>query len=299
MSEQAVDLQRLERIRAAFPDLALTDLHVNRDGLANDVVIVGGARVFRFPKHDWAAQLLVREAGVLELVRRYVDVAVPDFDVRTPDMVSYRFLPGDPLMVDDLRRWPAADQDAVAATLAHFLRQLHTIPRDVLAAHAIPVADAARSVDDWRSLYANVEREVMPLLMRDAQEWTRRLFRPLLDDPTFLVHTPVLINGDIGPYHVLCNRDARRVTGIIDFGTAGLGDPAVDLACLLNNYGETFLRRMDRSYPLDAATVERARFYAGTLELQWLLGGLRSDDRSWFAVHIGRARDVMPLGSGW
>jgi hypothetical protein len=32
---------------------------------------------------------------------------------------------------------------------------------------------------------------------------------------------------------------------------------------------------------------------------QWLLGGLRSGDASWFAVHIGQARDVMPVGSGW
>jgi hypothetical protein len=26
--------------------------------------------------------------------------------------------------------------------------------------------------------------------------------------------------------------------------------------------------------------------------------GLRSDDKSWFGVHIGRARDVLPVGSG-
>jgi hypothetical protein len=45
--------------------------------------------------------------------------------------------------------------------------------------------------------------------------------------------------------------------------------------------------------------MECARFWAGTLELQWVLGGIRTGDLSWFMVHIESARDVMPVGSGW
>ncbi|MEZ4583991.1 MAG: phosphotransferase [Caldilineaceae bacterium] len=89
----------------------------------------------------------------------------------------------------------------------------------------------------------------------------------------------MLINGDIGPYHVLCDRDARLITGIIDFGTAGLGDPAVDLPCLLNSYGESFLRRMDRTYPLDVAGRTGTILCGNAGTPQWLLGGLRSDDK--------------------
>jgi aminoglycoside 2''-phosphotransferase len=108
------------------------------------------------------------------------------------------------------------------------------------------------------------------------------------------------MNGDLGPYHLLYNPQTRRLNGVIDFGTAGLGDPATDFGCLIDQFGETFVRLMAPTYPDMAQHIERARFWAGTLELQWLLGGLRyPDEPDWFMVHIGRARDVLPIGSGW
>jgi len=42
--------------------------------------------------------------------------------------------------------------------------------------------------------------------------------------------------------------------------------------------------------------IDRARFYAGTFELQWVLGGIRSGDNDWFTAHLDRARDVQPYG---
>jgi aminoglycoside 2''-phosphotransferase len=135
--------------------------------------------------------------------------------------------------------------------------------------------------------------------MSSAKEWVEHLFAPLVEDNRFMQYTPVLIHGDLGSYHILCERTPYRVNGIIDFGTAGRGDPEADFACLINAYGETFLRRMAKYYPMIKERIEQARFWAGTLELQWLLGGVRSTDLSWFMVHIGRARDVQPLGSGW
>lgn len=68
---------------------------------------------------------------------------------------------------------------------------------------------------------------------------------------------------------------------------------------MINTYGETFLRRMAKYYPKIGEAIERARFMAGALELEWVLSGVRNSDLSMFVVHIGRARDVMPPGSGW
>ena len=67
---------------------------------------------------------------------------------------------------------------------------------------------------------------------------------------------------------------------------AGWGDPATDSACLIDVYGETFLRRLATHCPAIEEHIERARFWAGTLELQWFLTGLRSKGVSWFTVHM-------------
>jgi aminoglycoside 2''-phosphotransferase len=236
---------------------------------------------------------------MLALARRHVALSLPDFDVVQKDMVSYRFIPGAPLLRDDVLRDDEATQEALAQTLARFLQQLHAIPAAELAAHDIPRSATARSRQDWFALYKETEEKLFPLLMSDAKEWVQRLFAPVLADPDFTACQPVFVNGDLAPYHILCDQPRGRINGIVDFGTAGLGDPAVEFSCIINVYGESFLRRMARYDPALAEHVERARFWAGTLELQWLLGGLRTQDPSWFAVHLGRARDVWPVGSGW
>ena len=50
--------------------------------------------------------------------------------------------------------------------------------------------------------------------------------------------------------------------GIIDFGHASVGDPAIDFAGLCISNGEPFLRRCARAYPLIDLCWERIRFYA-------------------------------------
>ena len=65
---------------------------------------------------------------------------------------------------------------------------------------------------------------------------------------------------------------------MIDFGLAGLGDPATDLASLINSYGESLVGKMINVYPEMEDLLPRARFYAQAIELQWALLGIESGD---------------------
>lgn len=288
-----------QRIQKLMPDLPLKQVEYNHEGLVNDIVIVDRQRVFRFARTDWACDLLQDEARMLALARKYSEIPLPDIDVLERDLASYPYLAGTPLLRDDLYHLPPARRQELAETLGRFLHRLHNLPAQVLEAHAVPPSVTNRTLADWRQLHEDVQRRVSPLLMSDAKEWVRRLFRPLELNERFMQSELAFVNGDLAPYHILFDPGQRQICGLIDFGTAGLGDPAVDLACLINNYGEAFVHLMLPVYPELPELIERARFWNGTLELQWLLGGLRTDDPSWFAVHIGRARDVLPLGSGW
>jgi aminoglycoside phosphotransferase (APT) family kinase protein len=122
-------------------------------------------------------------------------------------------------------------------------------------------------------------------------------FAPVRTAQVDLGYRPVLIHGDLAQYHILYQGVTADLTGIIDFGTPGLGDPACDFAVIISMYGERFLRRMALAYPGITEVLDRARFWAGTMELQWALAGLRSGDRSWLVAHIGRARDMGPIGA--
>jgi len=290
----------LERIRAAFPDLPLATVRVDPDGLFNTVLIVDEQWVCRFAKNEHGIQALAREVDILDLVRRHVDLAVPTFEYQEPDFVAYRLIQGNPLNRQDLVELDLSQQDRLADQLATFLRQLHAISPAELQRRGIADSDAQRTPEDWLQLYADVERDVFPLLWRDQRDWVDRHFAPLRTAQLDLAYQPVLIHGDLAQYHILFqSRVTPDLVGIIDFGTAGLGDPAGDFAVVISMYGERFLRRMARAYPAIADALDRARFWAGTMELQWALAGLRSDDRSWFVAHIGRARDMGRIGTPW
>ncbi len=106
--------------------------------------------------------------------------------------------------------------------------------------------------------------------------------------------TPLLVHRDLASYHILYDAEGGRLAGVIDFGMAGAGDPASDWACLISTYGESFVRRMHTFYPFDQATLDRARFLAGAVELEWALIGVQNKDPSMLLVHLGRARDSLP-----
>jgi aminoglycoside 2''-phosphotransferase len=287
----------LQRIQARFPDLTISSLYEDRDGLVNDVVIVNDELVFRFPKDAQARQALAREAQILDLVRTHVEMPVPHFEHREDDLVVYRLISGDPLERDDILIQDEATQERLAGQLATFLRQLHAIPAQAVAPGPVAPLDPAQRRERYRHRLDEIERELFPLLMNSAKQWVRRLFAPVLDGRVGLEYTPVLIHDDLASYHIRYDRAARRISGVIDFGTARLGDPAADFALLINAYGESFLRRMSRSYPAITESLDRARFMAGAIELEWALNGLRSNDLSWLLCHIGRARDVLPIGA--
>ena len=40
-----------------FPNLSLEEVESNFEGMVNDVLIVNGVRVFRFPKSEWAREM--------------------------------------------------------------------------------------------------------------------------------------------------------------------------------------------------------------------------------------------------
>jgi aminoglycoside 2''-phosphotransferase len=298
----ATDVKYLNRIRECFPRLVVETVRANRDGLINDVLIVNEQLVFRFPKNEtWARDLLTNEIKVIQLARYYLDVQIPQIEYHAADMMAYRFISGSALQRNDILVLDENTQDEIACQLATYLKQLHSIPMDDVARHQITQSDTNRDHQVWVRLFEDVKSELFPLMMPHAREWVVRHFAPVLADEGFMNYQPCLINGDTTPYHILFDKQARRISGIIDFGTAGIGDPSADFATSIYFYGESFLRRMAKFYPEIRDVVDRARFWAGTLELQWALSGIRAQNAgwSWLTVHLGSARDVMPVGIEW
>ena len=277
-----------QRIRQIAPDLTITSVSINDEGLLNDVVVVNSELIFRFPKHEYASKHLKDEAHILRLLQNYLTLRVPSPLYETDDCLAYRMIPGETLRRDMLMKLAPSDQQAVADQLAQFFNELHGVP----VSDDMPMADALMKYEGWTDSYERIREKVFPLLLPHVRDWVSEHFESHLADRSNFEYELKLVNTDIPPYHIMYDRESKRINGVIDFGCAGLGDPAIDFGIIIYNYGEAFMDRFYAGYPAAERYLKRARFYAGAHEVRWLLTGVERGEPFWFGVHVGGAKDM-------
>jgi aminoglycoside phosphotransferase (APT) family kinase protein len=209
-----------------------------------NVLILDDAWVVRWPRHELAVEEIEHEVELLPALGPLLPVDVPQFEYvsREPWLVAYRLIRGEPLVAED------------PAGLRAFLDALH----------AVDVAGIPAPRPDWLDTYreqaGEFRRVVLPLLDRDERSHGEAL---LAETETLVGFDPTLTHSDLGPEHLLV-RDGKLV-GVIDWGDARIGDPAIDYAWPLNGPFP--------GWDVDAELRRRARIYHR-------LG-------PWFEVHYG------------
>lgn len=283
----------LKRIRQVFaqiaPDHSIRSYTINRDGLANHIVIVNGKHVFRFALGEYGRKAMQSEQYVLRVIQGKLPLPVPVPFYQDSELMAYEFLPGQALTRGVLLGLPEAVQQSLANQLGDFLFHLHQ-----LTDAGLPETLAPISANTWQQLAQRIHTKVFPLLLPHQRAWAEEVLH-FIDDPSKFCGPVGLIHGDLAPYHILYHPLEQKLSGVIDFGVAGAGDPASDLGCLLQSYGLGFVQRMRSAYPGLNQILPRARFYAQAIELQWVLLGLESGEAFWFTAHLGAARDDLPL----
>jgi aminoglycoside 2''-phosphotransferase len=136
----------------------------------------------------------------------------------------------------------------------------------------------------WREMYERFRSKLFPFMRPDACAWVTKQFEDFLSDELNCSYVPSLIHGDFGPSNILYNAQTGDISGILDFGSAGWGDPALDFAALSGpvSYPESFLERFSSLYPGIDALLSRSRFYTGTFALQEALYGIEDNDQKAF-----------------
>ena len=81
------------------------------------------------------------------------------------------------------------------------------------------------------------------------------------------------------------------IRGVIDFGSAGLDDPAIDLGFVsfwgASFLGKPFVEQLYDRYGMSASLARRVRFFESMIALLVALGGLQSGDREAFELGLG------------
>lgn len=286
MTEWQVAPEDSALIAALAPDLIIHS--VRRDnGQFNDVLIVNNAWVFRFPKSSATLLSMPNEVAILRALAGRLPLPTPapcyvNFMAPRPGF-GYALLPGAPLSREWIATAPAPVCDQIAQRLGEFLRALHTLPPEPLDGQ--PLQD---SIEQWAELFDNIHDHLFPFMRSDARDEVAGRFEAFLAVAQSS-WTPVPRHGDFGSGNILYDAEAGAVSGVIDFGSAGLGDPAVDIAAL-STLGQPIRDRALVAYPEAAGYLDRAAFYRSTFALQQAWYGLRDGSQDDFEDGIARYR---------
>jgi aminoglycoside 2''-phosphotransferase len=278
----------VQRVRALRPKMEIRSIEANTNGLLNDVLIVNRDLVFRFAKTDASKPALRREARLLQLLDGRLSLSIPKPLHIEEDLMVYPFIEGSDLTRTVFMRSQEEDRRRLARQIGTFLNELHSVP----LGEDIPDTTAPVTRGAWEAIREDLRERLYPLMLPHQVDWANHLLDEALASASFFEYDPVLIHGDLAPYHILYRPSPHRIWGFIDFGVAGRGDPANDLALLIQAYGESTLPLMLEHYPQGKAHLKRARFYAEAIELQWALNGIKTREAFWFLAHLGGARDI-------
>lgn len=225
---------------------------VNEAGLDYRVVMASDATgrkwVLRVPRRADVSEGMAAETRVLDLVAPVLaedGVAVPDWQVRSPELIAYPALPGAPGLTLSGAGEPEWHMDPAspdyAERLGRLLARLHSITPEQAEAAGVEVRTPARVRQAWRDDVARVSEAftVSPVL---AEAW-----RAWLEDDTCWPERTVMTHGEIYPAHVLFDEEGT-ITGVLDWTTARVDDPARDLSAQYGAAGEEMLRATLTAY---------------------------------------------------
>ncbi|MCI1982479.1 MAG: phosphotransferase [Oscillospiraceae bacterium] len=260
----------LDYIREQCPGLPLEDAAFNfLDGTHSDLVTVNKNTVFRFPKYDWSTCYLTNAARAVRLAGKHVEMTLPNLVQLEGGTVTYRFLPGRPLLRRELVQNKSLEQYSMAKQIGLFLTQLHSIPVEEAKAGQLEDRFSDKDHAYWENRCREIQKKLFPYCDHSQRKAIRLIFRDALETEGFFSGRPAVIHGNLSPLHILYNEEKHRISAITGFGSCCIGDPAIDTGCLLACYGKTFVLRAGEYDPAVQEQMERAKFYAALQRLEW------------------------------
>jgi aminoglycoside phosphotransferase (APT) family kinase protein len=256
-------------------------MHALASGFSNLVYEMGDGNVRRVPRTPEAQEGCLRQCRFLPRLASYLPVLIPLPSDCDGAMMIYRKLEGEPLQP---RMLGQLDRMQLARDIADFMSALHSIPAHDAADWGMP------AISRTARLLAAADR-VLPAI---PSEWrTAALFwRERFEE---LPHADVPIHGDLWYENILISPRTGRLSGVLDFDEASIGDPAWDLATQMH-CGRRFATLVFEAYPSkDVSMWARAEALFRLRPFEGLDWALQYGDTVEFEDGLRKLQDVGVL----
>jgi aminoglycoside phosphotransferase (APT) family kinase protein len=247
------DIPLVSRLLATqFPRWADLPLRpVEPAGTDNAIYRLGDSMAVRLPRIDWAVRQPVKEHAWLPRLARHLSLAIPEPLALGEPGEGYpwrwsicTWLPGEPASRDHLD-----DPGAAAIDLARFVHELEAID----AVDGPPPDGRGEPLDTRDEACRASIAEVGEGIDRTwaEAEWDAALAAPAWAGAAVWIH------GDLDARNLLATRG--RLSGVLDWGSLAVGDPAADVMVAWRLCDADARRRFRADLQVDDATWSRAR----------------------------------------
>jgi aminoglycoside phosphotransferase (APT) family kinase protein len=227
-------------------------------------------------------ETFVRQLRFLPWLAERLPVAIPIPESLTGNTLVYRKVPGEVLTP---RLLATSGTRALAEDIAGFMAVLHSLPVKECVSAGVSEANLTEE------LLQAFERTLPMLSARDreaAEAWRSTFVAS--ESGTLMIH------GDFWYENILIEPRTERLSGVLDFDKASIGDLAWDIAAQMHS-GRHFARMVFEAYPNKPAQLwERARQLFQLREFEGLNWALRRGDRLEFEDSLRKLRNsgVLP-----
>jgi aminoglycoside 2''-phosphotransferase len=286
-----------------FPRLDLTGFRALGEGGGCQVFETDNGLVWRFLKPSSPQAGLDLEIRLLPELAGAVSLPIPRYEyisesTVSPRFVGYRKIEGVPFTRE---RLAACCSDRPLRQLAQFLAELHRFSIERAQAQRVPLELPGERRSQWTEWSEQIHRHVFPLLDERQRAWAERTLSDWLDDGAMADYAPVLYHGDLWAEHILLDPEREELTGVIDFESASIGDPAGDWTALWLDHGDEAIARLLAGYQGQANETLRHRMLrlANNVPLNEILCGVLYDDRASWRAGWERMSQIVNQSCHW
>lgn len=181
--------------------------------------------VLRIPRRPDVSRKVADEKRILDFVAPRLAIAVPDWQIVSPDLIAYPLLPGKPGLTLDNESQPVWHFDlaspAYAQSLAEVISALHSLDKSEAEAAGIPGETPGQVRQRWAE---DLERVLAEF---DVDAGFVASWRKWIDEESLWPERTAFTHGELYPAHLLLD-DHDRVVSALDWTTARVSDPALD-----------------------------------------------------------------------
>lgn len=233
-------------INNQYPNYIIKFILSLGSGYDSEAYLVNDEYVFKFPKHQKAANNLYKEAHVLLEIKDKLPITVPGIKFmgksskrNSMDFVGYEKIEGCALTQEIFNSLDEKTKDEMVKELANFFKVLHSIKlkTDI---DGLEIDKKDKCIKEY-----NIIKEfAFPMLDIQIKEKIDKLYEGILNND--FDYKRSLVHNDFGVSNIFFDTNTNKICGIIDFGDVAIYDQDIDFICLLQNNEEG----LDRNFVL-------------------------------------------------